>query len=71
MFSNKQVVALGDRHAANESGEDEDEQEEVEDVCEEEWGVATAGQKQRTADKGTYFMYFMFMVPCIIIYSMK
>jgi hypothetical protein len=48
LFPNKQVSAFGDRQATNEAGEDEEEQEEVEDVCEEEWGVVTIGQQQRT-----------------------
>jgi len=48
----RQTDRQTDRHDANESGEDEEEHEEVEDVCEEEWGVATTGQKQRTPDKG-------------------
>jgi hypothetical protein len=49
-----QVAALADTHAVDESGEDEE--EEVEDVCEEDWGVATTGQNNKHPTRRPNYM---------------
>jgi hypothetical protein len=41
-----------DRHAANESGEDEEEHEEVEYLCEEEWGVLQQDKNNEHLTRG-------------------
>jgi hypothetical protein len=56
-----------DRHPANGSGGDEEENEDVEDVCEGEWGVATTGQNNEHPTRGlNYIQEQQFGTDCTI-----